>query len=186
MSSFCILKNAPSFVDLRKREERRFASIIKDDKRHAEDERRIKAGAVDKGTDGNAMISRPSSYSTEFGVRRMTDVSPIDFYFHTSKTLSLRQADAGWRLSSIYRTGFPQPRMVGRLGEAGRELVSPEQEEETVNARRLFAELTSGIPLNPARMIARIVRNEYPDTQMGVTHLIDGLDIVADRLKLPR
>lgn len=186
MTSICILKNAPSFSELAKREEKRVADIIKNDKNHDEQERRIRGGERDSGAPGVAMKNRPKLYAPELGANRLTDGNPVDFYYFTSKSLSQRQADAGWHLTALYRQGFPQSRLVGRIGEVGRELISPEEEEEQASARKAFSELIAGLPVMSGRMISRIVRNEYPDTPMGVTHLISGLDIVADRLKFPR
>ncbi|WP_145995908.1 hypothetical protein [Acetobacter aceti] len=162
------------------------ANILKDDQKHAEQLRKIDAGKIDTGTTGQAMKRRPREFVSAVGADRITDGSPVDFYFYTTQTLSQRQADAGWKLMGLYRQGFPQPRLVGRIGEVGRELVSGEEEEMLASARRLFTELTDKLPVVAGRMISRIVRNEYPDCRMGVTHLMEGLDIVADRLKLPR
>ncbi|AOW48388.1 hypothetical protein WSS15_23540 [Acetobacter pasteurianus] len=186
MTKLCIRENAPSFAELADREKRRVSKMFKDDKRYADNEERIRYGAADAGASGLAMKKRPREFVPAVGVERLTDVSPIDFYFYTAECLSQRQANAGWELMGLYRAGFPQPRMVSRIGETGRELISPEQEAEYAEARKKFIELTGKIPTTPARMLSRVVRGEYPDCHMGVLRLQEALDIVADRLKLPQ
>ncbi|MBM9401573.1 hypothetical protein JUN65_08235 [Gluconacetobacter azotocaptans] len=140
---------------------------------------------ADRGTDGPAMLARRRVYDREVGADRMLDNCVLSFYVDID-ALTRRQADAGHEVCRLYALAFGRPRVVADLGARGVDLSSPEDDEQEGHAWRHYNELMSVVPSKARTQIMRLVRGEFPDQHMGVSRLAEGLDRIADELRLAR
>ncbi|WP_218064119.1 hypothetical protein [Nguyenibacter vanlangensis] len=129
------------------------------------------------------MLARRRVYDREVGADRMLDNCVLSFYVDID-ALTRRQADAGHEVCRLYALAFGRPRVVADLGGRGADLSSPEDDEQEGRAWKRYNELVGVVPTSARAQIMRLVRGEFPDQHMGVSHLAEGLDRIADELRL--
>ena len=131
------------------------------------------------------MVARKREFDPEVGADRAVDGNVIDFY-EWIKSLTDRQIDAGRELCRLYTLGFGHPTVTSSFDSRGVEIPSDEDDEQQTGARATYCRLMEAVPRPCQRVIARMVRHQFPDEHLGVTRLQEGLDRLADEMRLAR
>ena len=72
----------------------------------------------------------------------------------------------------------------GQFDPPGREIQSDDDDAVQTGERAAYCRLIDAVPHPSCRVVGRLVRGQFPDEHMGVTRLAEGLDRIADALKI--
>jgi len=139
---------------------------------------------TDRGADGQAMTNRRRAYDASVGSDRFWDNHPLDI-LQDRQILTTRQTRAGRELCRLYEGGHARQRVTMRQGARGQDIFTREEETEQEECEIAYRKLVRNVPANCYTPLCHLSLGVPPRSPSELDRLREGLDRVADILKLP-